>query len=512
MTAGGNVASVDATVLRAGRSTVYDLFRQTALHHPAGIAIEYGASRISYGELLSDVNRLAFDLVRRGVGRGDRVAALSENRPEYLRLQLAAAAIGAIVACQNVRLARPELQHCVSLASPKLIFASARHHAMTESLDRSDAALLAIEAPPPDTPGADKFAGDPSIDSEDPLILIYTSGTTGLPKGALISHRAEIARMALARIDLGGRRDDAMLAWAPMFHIGGVDQALAALMLGGTVVVTDGFHAPTLIDALSRHRFSWLLLLPGMMEPIVEELERGAAVVRGVASIGCMADLVPPTLIARATTAFNAPFLNSFGMTETGLAPLSGDLIPVGVAPTKLSKRLNALCEFKLIDAEGDEVASREVGEGAMRGPTLFSGYWNAPEATARDFSGGFFRMGDLFRRTPDGAYDFVDRARYLIKSGGENIYPAEIERVLLADPRIADAIVVRKPDAKWGEVPVAFVARTDETLDEAAIETLCRRELASYKRPKEVRFIAFADFPRSTSGKILRSEMEKRL
>ncbi|WP_342363942.1 class I adenylate-forming enzyme family protein [Terrarubrum flagellatum] len=508
MTSGGDGATIDAAVLRAGRSTVYDLFRQTAEHAPASIAIEHGASHISYGELLRDVNRLAFDLSR----RGDRVAVLSENRPEYLRLLLAAAAIGAIVACQNVRLARAELQHCVALAAPKLIFVSARHAATAAQLDCADASVLNIAATPDDAPGADPFTGDSSVDPEDPLILIYTSGTTGLPKGALISHRAEIARMAVAHIDLGGRRDDAMFAWAPMYHIGGVDQALAALMLGGTVVITDGFHAPPLIDALSRHRFGWLLLVPGIIEPVVEELERSGVAIRGVSSVGCMADLVPPALIARATKAFNAPFLNSFGMTETGLAPLSGDLILVGVAPMKLSKRLNTLCEFKLIDAEGREVAPGEVGEGAVRGPTLFSGYWNAPEATARDFSNGFFRMGDLFRRTPDGAYDFVDRARYLIKSGGENIYPAEIERVLLADPRVSDAIVVRKPDAKWGEVPVAFVARTDDSLDEAAIETLCRRALASYKRPKEVRFVAFADFPRSTSGKIVRSEMEKRL
>jgi fatty-acyl-CoA synthase len=120
--------------------------------------------------------------------------------------------------------------------------------------------------------------------------------------------------------------------------------------------------------------------------------------------------------------------------------------------------------------------------------------------------------MGDLFRRTPEGAYDFVDRARYLIKSGGENIYPAEIERVLMADPRVADVVVVRKPDPKWGEVPVAFVARRDESFDAEAAFALCRDSLAGYKRPKEIRFLPFEDFPRSTSGKIVRSEMEKRL
>ena len=138
--------------------------------------------------------------------------------------------------------------------------------------------------------------------------------------------------------------------------------------------------------------------------------------------------------------------------------------------PESLSKRKSALCDFRLVDADGNDVADGEPGEAAVRGPTVFSGYWNAEATNARDFADGWFRMGDLFRRNPDGSYDFVDRAKYMIKSGGENIYPAEIERVLLSDPRVSDAVVVRKRDAKWGEVPVAFVARRDERLSE------CRR------------------------------------
>ncbi len=146
-----------------------------------------------------------------------------------------------------------------------------------------------------------------------------------------------------------------------------------------------------------------------------------------------------------------------------------------------------------------------------MRGPTLFSGYFRAPEATAHDFRGDWFHMGDVFVRNPDRTLDFVDRVKYLIKSGGENIYPAEIERVLLGEPRVADAAVVRRPDAKWGEVPVAFVAVRDATLTVEALEARCRAELARYKQPKAIHFIAFEDFPRSASGKIQRHELEKR-
>jgi fatty-acyl-CoA synthase len=142
----------------------------------------------------------------------------------------------------------------------------------------------------------------------------------------------------------------------------------------------------------------------------------------------------------------------------------------------------------------------------------LFSGYWGAPEATANDFRGGWFHLGDVFIRNPDATYDFVDRRKYLIKSGGENIYPAEVERVLLAQPRVADAVVVRRPDARWGEIPVAFVVRRDEALTADEVLAACRGMIANYKLPKEIRFVADADLPRNTTGKIVRHELEQRL
>jgi fatty-acyl-CoA synthase len=165
---------------------------------------------------------------------------------------------------------------------------------------------------------------------------------------------------------------------------------------------------------------------------------------------------------------------------------------------------------FRLVDADDRDVAEGEPGELAIRGPTVFSGYWNAPETNAQDFRGGWFHMGDVFVRNPDGTIDFVDRVKYMIKSGGENIYPAEIEQVLLRDPRVADAVVVRGKDPAWGEVPVAFVARRDEALTDADLVALCRAQLAGYKRPKQVRFIGLEEFPRSTTGKIQRHELEK--
>jgi fatty-acyl-CoA synthase len=252
-----------------------------------------------------------------------------------------------------------------------------------------------------------------------------------------------------------------------------------------------------------------------MVGPFAAELRARGVRAKGVKVCGVMADLVPPSEIADITMLLGAPYANTFGATETGCPPCSSSLLPIGEEPAKLSKKQSPYCEVRLVDPDDHDVPLGSPGELCMRGPTLFSGYWRAEETNAHDFRNGWFHMGDVFVRNADGSLDFVDRVKYLIKSGGENVYPAEIERVLLSDPRVADAAVVRRRDPKWGEVPVAFVARRDqrdESLDAAALLALCRAQLAGYKQPKEIRFIAFDAVPRSASGKVQRHELEKLL
>jgi acyl-CoA synthetase (AMP-forming)/AMP-acid ligase II len=499
-------------VAAAGRLTVHGLFRACARRDPEAVALEQGARRVSYRELERRVAALAGALHGLGLRRGDRLALLSENRLEYAEIELACATLGAIVACQNWRLAAAELQHCIDLVDPFLIVVSQRFAPTLAALDTGARRHLVIERDYEPLLEARPLDRLPEVDPEDGIVILYTSGTTGMPKGALISHRAEIARNMVLRVDMHASERDGFVAWAPMFHMGSTDQVLGALMSGATVIVVDGFDAEAIVDAMERHELGWMLLMPGSIEPVVDLLQRSGRRPKSIRAVGAMADLVPKHLIAELSRLTNAPYLNSFGSTETGLPPASSHLIPPGEVPESLSKRRSALCSLRLLDADGNEAPDGAPGEAAVRGPTVFSGYWNAAETNARDFAGGWFRMGDLFRRNPDGTYDFVDRAKYMIKSGGENIYPAEIERVLLSDPRIRDAIVVRQRDDRWGEVPVAFIARNDDTLTAPEIETLCRTHLAAYKRPKAVHFIPFADFPRSTTGKILRHEMEARL
>jgi fatty-acyl-CoA synthase len=508
-----SATEIDGLVNRAAASSVAGLFLMRARIHPERLALVEGDRRLTYGDLARRAAALAAWLKRNDVGEGDRVAILSENRLEYLELFLAAAWIGATVACQNWRLAAPELAHCLALVESKAILVSPRHAGRLAAVLGTSPRTLIYGADYDAVVNArDAQAPVAALDPETPLLILYTSGTTGLPKGAVISHRAEIARNMVLRAEFGIATEDAFVAWSPLYHMGAAEFSLGTLMSGGTVFVVDGFDVARLIEIVAAERIGWLLLMPGMVGRFAAELKRSAVTVKGVKVCGVMADLVPPAEIAAVTTLLNAPYANTFGATETGCPPCSSNLIPVGVAPTRLSKQQSPFCEVRLVDAEDRDVLDGKPGELCMRGPTLFSGYWRAPETNAQDFRGGWFHMGDVFVRNADGTLDFVDRVKYLIKSGGENIYPAEIERVLLQDKRVADAAVVRKRDDKWGEVPVAFVARHDEALTEDDLRGRCRAQLAGFKQPKEIHFIPFDAFPRSASGKIQRHELEQRL
>ena len=495
----------------AQRLTVGDCLRKQAVVRPSAVALESGGRRHTFAELDDRVNRLANALARRGISRGERIAILSENQPAYLELELAAAKLGAIVACLNWRLSAEELAHCIELASPALLFVSERFAPALERVTHRVPRVLRIEAEyEPLLAEAEVREPEAAVEPEDGLVILYTSGTTGLPKGALVSQRAMVARAMAFAGEFGITADDAFLAWSPLYHMAGTDFSLATLMLGGKVLVRDGLGMDDLCAVLEAERLGWLVAVPGMIEGLIAGLKEKRPAVRSVKLVGAMADLVARHQIAELTALLGAPYLNSFGSTETGLPPASAGTIPIGEVPGSLSKRESSWCQVRLVDAEDRDVPVGVPGEVLVRGPTLFSGYWNAPEANARDFRGGWFHLGDMFVRNADGTLDFVDRVKYLIKSGGENIYPAEIERVLLAHPQVSDAVVVRRRDDRWGEVPVAFAARKDPALGEEELLAACRARLAHYKVPRQIVFVNAADLPRSSTGKILRHEVEK--
>jgi len=350
------------------------------------------------------------------------------------------------------------------------------------------------------------------VHPEDGMLIIYTSGTTGLPKGALISHRAMLSRTLIFASETSAPRDANYLAWTPLFHMGASDFSHASLMRGGTVFVVDGYQPEKLAGIVAAHPVHYFALIPGMIEQFIAYLEANPMKPVGIEYIGAMADLVPRHQLARITELLNAQYMNTFGSTETGMPPASAGAIAIGEKPIDLAKTVNNFCEIRLVDAGDVDVPEGEPGELIIRGPSLFSGYWRNDLANAEAFRGGWFHMGDVFRREADGRLNFVDRVKYMIKSGGENIYPAEIEQVVLTDDRVVEAAVVRRADERWGEVPVIFVARNDESFDEDALIERCRVQLAGYKLPKAVFFIEPGEFPRSSTGKVERHTLEARL
>jgi len=508
-----NFHSLTPDILATGTTTVDLIFAERARRDQNRDAVEMGPRKLTYGELNERVNRLANALLAMGFERQDRIALLSHNTIEYLEIIMAAAKIGAIVCCQNWRLSPAELTHCINLVEPKIIIKQPELFDLLETSNLVPHQTIDLGAEY-EALLAKASTNDPNqrVASEDGLIVLYTSGTTGLPKGAVISHRAMVTRTMVYAAELSVPSTDTFFAWSPLFHMGAADQSIATLLRGGKVFVTDGFELDLMLPALEHNTTQWFSLLPGIIENLIDAIKTTKPNLSGVSIVGGMADLISPDQIGEISELFQAPYLNTFGSTETGLPPASGGLIPIGVVPEKLSKRQTGYCEVRLIDLDDQDVADGELGEVVVRGPTLFSGYVNNQETNERDFKDGWFHMGDVMRRNPDGTLDFVDRVKYMIKSGGENIYPGEIEQAIMADSRVSEAAVIKKQDDQWGEVPVAVVARRDDSLSEEDVVELCLQKLARYKRLKEVHFISVDQFPRSTTGKIQRNVLEKRL
>lgn len=491
----------------ASRLCLTDLFLKRVQMQPDQPALSHGGRTTSYRALEARVRHWAAFLHVRGLRRGQRIAVWSENRPEYLELQLAAARLGLLVACLNWRLHDAEQLHCLQLVEPSLVLVSGRFRDALDALNHGVPQVVDLDAD--DVVAEAIGAPKPEVDPENGLLILYTSGTTGLPKGAVISQRATVARAMAYASEYGIGAQDGFIAWSPFFHMAATDHSLATLLLGGHVFVQDGFSATEICDVLQRERIGWLMAMPGVIEPLIEALKSPPALTPRLRMVGAMADLVPRQQIAELTALLRAPYLNSFGSTETGLAPASGALLAAAQVPESLSKRESGWCHVRLVDDDDQDVPQDTPGNMLVRGPGLFSGYWNNGRIDSAELADGWFHLGDMFVRHADGSLDFVDPSKYLIKTGGENVYPAEIERVLLAHPDVVEAVVVRRSDDRWGEVPVAFIALRDPALDPDFLQAHCRDHLASYKVPKEFRVIAVSAFPRNSTGKIQKRSVE---
>jgi fatty-acyl-CoA synthase len=506
---------VRVLVARATQLTLADVLRAQAIIRPAEPAIIAGDAAVSYGELDALSDRLAAGLVAMGVKRGDRLAVLSRNSLRYALIYHAASKAGIAVAALNWRSAPAELERAIALVEPAAIAVSDDLAAVCGQV-APDIPTLLLDRD--DTGGPVRTYGDLAaasperfeVDPEDIVSIVFTSGTTGDPKAVAISHRALIARAGVIGIDWSLEPGDAFIGWAPLFHISSSDYLFTTPVLSGVFIVMDGFDAASIAALLRARKVGWMFLVPGTFERIAEALGDEPLPPGRVKVVGVMADLATPAIVSDLTRLTGAPFLNSFGMTETGLLPCSPSFVRSKEDTVlTLPKKQSALCNLRLVGEDGVDAAPGEPGEMWVRSQTLFSGYWKNDDATRQAFAEGWYHTGDVMRRNGDGTLQYVGRRSGMIKSGGENIYPAEIERALMRHPAVAEAAAVGVPHPRWGETPIAFVALdagVGATPDE--LRDFLARHIASYKIPSAIRMIALGDFPRNVTGKVDRKAL----
>lgn len=481
-----------------------DLFspvERNAAFHPHKAAIHFEGETLTYERLAARVRAVAADLASQGVGRGDRVVVLAENHPDTLVLLYACARLGAIMAPLNWRLALDELAYAVTHADPKVLAYGPGYGQTARTLAKGRT-LLAMG--PSLTDRADGHVATAGALHDDGL-LVYTSGTTGRPKGALISQRALVWNAMQSHHMHQMTAADHVLTVLPMFHVGGLNiQTTPALMAGGTVTLHARFDPAATVKALEETRASLTVLVPTTLEAVAAQEAFDTADLSALRAVATGSTMVPETLIER-FQARGITVLCVYGATET--CPIAA-YDRLGLPRTKgATGYAGIMGEVAVFDDARQPVAPGVHGEIGVKG-AIFSGYKDDPAATQAAMHDGFVLTGDIGSLTEDGVLSVHDRKKNMIVSGGENIYPAEVERVLQAHPAVAECAVVGRPDPRWQEVPVAFVIATTPITEDVLVAHM-KGLLAAFKVPRDVRLVE--DLPRTALGKVRHDALKAR-
>jgi fatty-acyl-CoA synthase len=488
-----------------------DLIARNAAFTPDKPATIFDGETLSYRGFHERIEQTARALKAEfGVGRGDRVAILSLNRPDYLVLLYACARLGAMLVPLNWRLAAAEQMFILSDAAAKVLVLEQPFGEILPELEAAlpDTRVVGFDFVPARGDAFDALlaqaAGDsrnPQSDLCCPLLIVYTSGTTGRPKGAVLRQEALLWNGVMSQHMHGLTADDHVLTVLPFFHVGGLNiQTTPALHHGATVTILSRFTPDAALAAITRGRPTLTVLVPATIQAISDHPDWAATDLSSLKAISTGSQIVPPHLIERLVSR-GVPVLQVYGSTETCpvavYTRLGGDLSRVG------STGLPGLCcEAVVIDGAGVELPPDTPGEIAVRGPNVFLEYWGNEAATRAALREGWYRTGDIGRRDADGYFFVHDRKKNMIISGGENIYPAEVERVLLEHPDVADCGVIGRSDPRWDEVPVAYVIpRAGCRADAEALKAHVLTQLARFKVPRE--FVFVEDLPRTALGKV---------
>jgi acyl-CoA synthetase (AMP-forming)/AMP-acid ligase II len=498
----------------------------------------------SYAGLRAEYERRAGGWAALGIGPGDVVAIVAKNSADFLVQTFALLRAGATPAFVNWRLSPRELAEVLALVSPAAVAADAEFTGLVDPVPintglPAPAIRVAIGGGGPVPAGwldggalTGPLPPRPRLSGDDILALVHTSGTTGKAKAIPLRHGALMMSVADFAIEIGDQvAGSHHLQILPLFHLGGFGQCMQALLTAGTVYIHTAFNPAAVIDAIERDKIEFFTAGPSLIDMLVAEISERASAERASAGRagagnGTGPDLsslreiaygtapITPTSLTAALTAFGCRFRQIYGNTESQsmISLLAPEDHQPGHPRLASAGRISFGWEVRIVDPHGHDLPADEPGELLIRGECLFGGYWRDPETTAASFAdGGWYRTGDIARLTPDGYLYILDRATDMIISGGENIYPAEVEAVLVQHPAVADAAVLGRPDPIWGEaVHAVIIPAADSAATPAEIIAWCRERLAHFKCPKTAGFASW--LPRTTTGKVLKRELRARL
>ena len=478
-----------------------DITAKRAALTPNRIAFEDALTgrTLTYAQLEDRCARAAAVLAARGVGREDRVAILCRNRIEFFEIMFACAKLGAIFVPLNWRSPPAELSALISDCSAKLLVFGAEDAETAAALEMASLAFdseyeaALVESSP--------LATDHRWPGDATWFLMYTSGTTGQPKGVIQTYQMSVVNAFHVGQAFDLRDGDTTLNFLPLFHSAGIQLVtIPTLIAGGTVLMLPGFDEAHALSLMPR--LDIFFGVPAVYQQLALHPDFEKADLARVRSWGCGGAPLADVLVER-YAAKGVMVCNGYGMTETGptafIAMKEDALRKIGSVGKPLM-----LLDVRIVDGDGNDVAVGESGEIWMRGPGLTPGYWQKPEETAKAFTAeGWLQSGDIGRRDADGCYYVAGRIKEMYISGGENVYPAEVENVLARHPAVLESAIIGVPDEKWGEVGHAFVMLRPDAAPVTAAEVIqfCRANVAGYKTPRHITFVD--EFPRTAAGKI---------
>jgi acyl-CoA synthetase (AMP-forming)/AMP-acid ligase II len=496
------------------------LLRRNAFKFPDKEAIVFEDRRITYRQFNARTNQRANALLEMGIKKGDHVATMFLNCNEVLETFYALFKIGAVPVPLNIRLSSKELIYIIDHSDSTSIILSGDFKNLVESIRPECKKIRNILCTGTDIPESmipfDELTDKSSIDEpdekvneEDVACLLYTAGTTGRPKGVIITHRNSVWAAVNAVLDTDNRPEYKVLLVFPLYHAAAYTLVNTNIFIGCTTVLLKSFDPRLVMETVERERINRMTFPPTVWNfilqiPDLEKYKRDS-----VRSISSGAEAMPMETKKRLIEVFpNAKIGESYGMTESTATITTCKPEDVERKFSSVGKPFTNV-EIRLVDENGNDVPKGEVGEILFRGPTMMKGYYKDPEATSEAIRGGWLHTGDLGRLDDEGFLYIVDRKKDMIISGGENIYPREIEEVLYQHPKVLEAAVIGLPDPIWGEkVHAIVVPKEGELLTEEEIINFCKDRIASFKKPKSVSFVE--RLPRNPAGKVLKTVLRK--